>query len=136
MYCWQHLRKEMGLRVSESRIRGAGKGLFATRDFHPGEMISKYTGDVLGQDDLYERYEHNDQPYVLCIDVDHCIDARSTQAAVARYANACDHPRTGRASTCNSRFIHDALVATKHIWEGDEILVPYQRHTWYGEESD
>ena len=44
--CWQHTRLALGLRVAESTIPNAGKGLFALRDFAKDEWICDYGGDV------------------------------------------------------------------------------------------
>src|SRR6478609_1276980 len=40
--CWQHTAAEDGLRVKPSTIPGAGKGLFAERDFAPNRKIADY----------------------------------------------------------------------------------------------
>ena len=47
--CWQHLKRDSGLRVKQSQIAAAGMGLWTTRRFKPNEKIGKYfkyTGDL------------------------------------------------------------------------------------------
>jgi hypothetical protein len=52
------------------------------------------------------------------------IDARCTQASVARYANACDRP--GYKKPCNARFnAGGKLVAVKKLKKGQEVLTRY-----------
>jgi hypothetical protein len=55
-YCWRHMRSALGVRVANSRIAGAGKGLFAARDFPRWELIAPYDGEVISRAQLDARY--------------------------------------------------------------------------------
>ena len=48
------VRFRVQVRVAESRIPGAGEGLFATRDIGEGELVAFYGGFVLARGE----YEH------------------------------------------------------------------------------
>jgi hypothetical protein len=54
---WKH-----GVEVRSSRIRNAGDGLFAAKDFQPGEELGEYYGRVLS---LLEAYRLEDRDYLI-----------------------------------------------------------------------
>ena len=88
-YCWIHTQSLYHLRVNPSTIPGAGKGLFTTQPIHTGQSIVRYTGDVLNRHQLDERYlDGVAGDYVLQVNQNRFIDARSTQSSVARYVNS------------------------------------------------
>ena len=65
--CWQHLKKEQGLRVKQSEIAGAGFGLFTTKPFRKNQKIANYTGENLSRAAIESRYPGNTRgEYVLC----------------------------------------------------------------------
>jgi hypothetical protein len=128
--CWQHAAATTGLRVKKSTIPGAGKGLFADRDFPANRRIvlygkkSKY---MPGPVDLSRTQDRH--PYAMCITDKKCWDARSTQSTQARFANGCDKP--GHEKPCNAKMTPAAwLVSKKAIRKGDEIFFPYGPDYW------
>jgi hypothetical protein len=129
-FCWQHLKKEHGLRVKPSTIAGAGHGLYTTRDIKNNSKIASYTGDILTKEQLQQRYPGNTLgAYTLMQHGNKYVDARSTQTAVGRYANACDKP--GSRVRCNAKLTKAAtLKSVKKIKAGDEVFVPYGRDYW------
>src|SRR5690348_11703719 len=110
-----------------STILGGGSGLFANRDYKPGEPIIQYTGEVLDKKQKQTRYPHNDAHYVMYVKTDMYIDAIDpSKSSLARYIN------TGGRSHNNARPVthhHDGksvitIKATKQIRIGDEIFMP------------
>ena len=85
--CWQHLKRDSGLRVKQSQIAAAGMGLWTTRRFKPNEKIGKYTGERLTQEQLRERYGERRGEYVLCPNNGYCIDGKKTNSSTVRFAN-------------------------------------------------
>ena len=58
--CWQHLKKQEGLRVKPSGIQGAGMGLFTTKPFKKNEKIANYTGEQMSRAQINQRYPGKD----------------------------------------------------------------------------
>lgn len=120
--------------LKDSKIVGAGTGLFAKKKFKKDEFICWYFG-VLVEKDLVEN-EYYDSDYLLKnpYHLDLIIDADDPLSCFARYAN----DSLSRKKT-NSRFefyvdINTAsLVATKDIKKGDEIYVDYGTEFWLEE---
>ena len=120
--------------LKDSKIAGAGTGLFAKKKFKKDEFICWYFG-VLVDKDLVEN-EYYDSDYLLKNPhhLDFIIDADDPLSCFGRYAN----DSLGRKKN-NSRFefyvdINTAsLVATKDIKKGDEIYVDYGTDFWLDE---
>ena len=113
-----------------STIPGGGNGLYANRDYRPGEPIIQYTGEVLDEKQKQARYPNNDAQYVMYVKSNMYIDAVDpARSSLARYIN------TGGRSHNNARPVshhHNGksgvtVKATKHIRKGDEIFMPYGR---------
>lgn len=128
-YCHIHLELKEGLKIKPSTLPNAGMGLFATKQFHQGEKITPYTGDlVVSHDPSYGN------AYVLQLKQNPptFIDARKTTAGAGRYSNSC------RGGQCvnNANFVYDRLrkvaniKAKKLIKPGQEILTAYGRGYW------
>ena len=123
-FCYNHMRTEAGLRVTQSTVPQAGMGLFAARLFAKGDKVVSYAGDTIDLSD-----ERVGGPYVLALNRSTGIDAARTNAAYGRWAN--DPRSTGQQK--NAAFAIDrrnqsaCVRATKAIHTGSEILVPYGR---------
>lgn len=48
-----------GVTIRDSLVPGAGLGLFATRDFEKGELITKYEGPVITREDALRHRQEN-----------------------------------------------------------------------------
>lgn len=146
-YCWQHEIKEEHLRVKPSTIPHAGKGLFAQDVIKPkpkdankvvfkkGEKIADYGGEVLTKQQLDKRYPGDSLAvYGLQINKNRYIDARSTKAGVARYAN--DPRGSGKSANAKLKISRATnkgkLEATRPIKENQEVLASYGREYWRG----
>lgn len=138
--CWQHTIIQDGLRVKESGKRGAGMGLYAEKPFQTREVITKYTGKVMTGPQYRRKYPNNKQgAYTVQMgDKDLFVDAKKTNAGVARYANDCNAPsaKGRKRKHCNAVFAHNItdnvveLEANRPIRKGNEIFVNYGAEYW------
>lgn len=135
-YCFQHTKKKKGLAIKDSTIRNAGKGLFAARDLPRGTRLP-YKGELLSVAEINRRYPGQTLgEYVLCFGRGRgrrCVDARSTQAGLGRYANDV----RGTQLRPNAEFrdprrgeTWPALYLTRAVRAGEEILVSYGDEYW------
>ena len=139
-YCFQHLAKEKGVKIAESKIRllqpdgtlgKTGLGLFATKDFAKNRPIVPYEGEVFHMD------PGHDSGYVLQVARDRWIDARRTNS-IGRYSNSCRrvNQRRGECSGNNGKFTRHQpwpnLTASKKIKKGQEIVSSYGRTYFNG----
>ena len=126
-HCHTHMRLHDGLRVTASTVAHAGNGLFAARDFLPGEHLADYTGD-----ELIIRRDGDGGPYCLALTQRRAINAAPTNTGYGRWAN---DPR-GSNGGPNAEFILNPargtgrLRATARIRAGEEIFVSYGRQYW------
>ena len=125
-YCWTHLKKEEGLRIKQSKVAEAGKGLFAEKEFKKGETIALYTGDWVAAED------GAGGAYALQVSKTKIIDAARTNAGPGRWAN--DPRGTGRRANAELRYSAKnkvgSVAAKQKIKKGDEVLVSYGRQYW------
>ncbi len=124
--CWQHTQADQGLRVKPSTIPGAGKGLFAARTFHRNEKIARYGGEHLTKREIDHRYPGNTvAQYTVKTREGGYIDARNTNAGVARYANHKSHNQGANAALVSVGRDRVAIEAEKRIQPRHEIFVDY-----------
>ena len=128
-YCWVHLAQLRGARIKASQLPGAGKGLYAARDFHRDEVVARYTGDLVP---TASPDNFGSSAYVLELSEAVSIDAARTNAAEGRMIN--DARGSGRRSnsrfSCNQRNKTAVVRATRAIKKGEEIFVAYGREYW------
>jgi hypothetical protein len=136
--CWNHLRRDAGLRVRKSTVPGAGRGLFAARDL-PAEHDIPYTGDTIDLTDL-----RSGGPYVLQTRVGEGIDAARRNCGMGRWVNdpngAVDE--RGQPRQANCKFViwtprggadkpRVAAVRTlRAVSSGEELFVKYGDAYW------
>jgi hypothetical protein len=137
--CWNHLRRDLGLRVQKSTVPSAGKGLFAAwpRGLPKGHRIP-YTGDLISTDGgriggSYVLETRNDAEG---------IDAARRNCGLGRWVNDPRGATTeqGRPRTPNCEFtIHTprggrqrvaAVRTLRPILSGEELLVKYGAEYW------
>jgi hypothetical protein len=105
---------------------------YPTKEFHRGENIAPYSGDIIPEDDLdpgdlYALQIKKTPPRMF-------ISARRTNTGAGRYANA----RRGDQGDNNSQLVYDRVGrvgnvrATTTIRPEQEITVPYGRGYWRG----
>jgi hypothetical protein len=131
--CWIHNQGKKGLKIKQSTLQNAGKGLFAVtkkggnRDrpvFKPNEVITKYDGLPRTAEEIDEMYGEYTAPYTLLVgrgQNEHNIDA-ACRRGIASLAN---HKPASRA---NAKLTETGnLTATKNIFDGQEIFASYGR---------
>ena len=128
-HCWQHLLWRMNLRIKQSKH---GRGLYAQRPeqsdkpvFKKGQTVIEYDGQELTADALQERYGTPTAPYAVAKHKGLVVDATLNRSAGS-------HANHGRRPNC--RFgVNNAnkvvIIAIRHIYNGDEILLNYNRGT-------
>lgn len=123
--CWQHSRKQYGVRTGPSSIPGAGKGLFAVRDFAKGDVICPYGGRLLTGEQVERLYPGETlAPYVERVSRDVYRDAACVRG-IGSVANGMRLKSESNAETFVRRTRVPWLRALKHIPEGTEILNHY-----------
>lgn len=131
--CWQHLKRDSGLRVKQSQIAAAGMGLWTTRRFKPNEKIGNYTGERITKQQMLARYPNNKRgEYVLCPNNGYCIDGKKTNSSSIRFAN----DSKGNSQLKNNAVFKqgsDVLRAgPQGIPANREIFVSYGSDYWKG----
>ena len=129
--CFQH---RGDLKVKQSSIPNAGKGLFAfdrgspnSNDilYRPNDKIIDYLGDRINSDELNRRYGDDTAPYGLKINNNLFIDS-ATRRGIASLVNkpAPRHQSNSKLSV-NTTNLNATLKATKNIRNNQEILTSY-----------
>jgi uncharacterized protein len=123
---------EKQLIVKRSTLKGAGKGLFTTRDIPRGAKIVEYKGKVTRWKEVDSQQGLNG--YIYYVNRNHVIDASPRKEAVARYANdARGIVRTEGVSN-NCTYIIEGLKvyikSMRHIPAGSELFVGYGKEYW------
>lgn len=121
----------MKVKVAESRIPGAGKGLFAEEDIKKGQAIMDVTGPRRLAAEVDTVYADNDYLLELNDGTGDCIEVMDG----SRYANdakgAVNVPGLKNNAEFCSRDDHSMyLEATRNIKAGEEILVDYGPGYW------
>ena len=116
--------RDLGLRITASDIPGAGKGLFARKDFRRGDLIIPYDGERVTYAQLTHRYADYTAPYGLA-----STRALAEDGACHRGIGAMVNGASRRAGA-NAEFYRGKgnvlkLRARKNIRDGQEILAHY-----------
>ena len=133
--CFQHLELDKHLKVKPSTINGAGKGLFAFDKklnanailFKKNQIICRYEGEFIDEDELVERYGDKTSPYGMIVKKNEYIDS----AGQRYYGSLINHkPKTQSnaeyVAVVNQRNNHYINTkATKNIKNNTEIFIPY-----------
>lgn len=138
---WNVLFDEMAwFKIGASTIEGAGRGLFAARDFDQDDVLGLYTGerttireiDEEGTDDSYVlRYEATESTgqseTTICVDANPKVcDSTYIHAGWVHMANDAKD-----ASKTNVFFTSRGVVrAKKRIESGEELFVNYGLGYW------
>lgn len=124
----------MALLVKKSRLPGAGKGLFTTKDIKKGKKIIEYRGEIIDWKEYCKRVKEDKDGYLVYISRKKCIDAYNTPQYKARYANDAEGLIRSKKYKNNAEYqiIGDKvyLVATRDIKAGEEIFVSYSKDYW------
>ena len=124
--CWQHLRRDDGLRIKTSGIPGAGMGLFTARPIQRRGRVVEYEGEDMTMSEVDARYPGAGL-YVYCKNDTQCRDARVSTSGPARFANDGITRRLNNARMVSGSY---DLRAKKRIPAGKEILWDYGPTYW------
>lgn len=135
--CRVHTIKVKHVAIFKSTIPGTDmNGLFAYDEtkkdkadsiFDENDIICNYTGDIINEAELNDRYGDYTGPYAHKEDDDSFIDA-ACQRGIGSFPN-----HTDVIAVRNAYFLHDGsninIHASKPIFHGDEIFVNYNLST-------
>ncbi len=118
-------------RVAESKISGAGLGLFSKVVIQEGDTIGYYTGEILTDKQVLEEpYVNSD--YILWVCTDHNILGEGSLANYTRYINHSEQAN-GRI-VVSTRWKTARIEALDSILPDDEILIDYGPSYWEAKE--
>lgn len=137
--CWLHNCIKYGVKIKDSTIPGAGKGLFATRRLPKDSWICPYSGEPTTMNCIHQRYpgamtaaytEQIPGPANLAFD---CACSRGVGSLANARFNADGKVSALNRHNCLSRYrpVGDGvpgvwLKSTRVVEDGDEIF------NWYG----
>lgn len=110
------------LYVNKSTIPGAGLGLFAGEDIKAGDRISRYWGEVNG--------DNPDSSYLLDLEDGRYVDAKMATDCPARYANDARDDFANNAEFILTGSVYAYIFSTRDISKGEEIFVSYGEEYW------
>jgi uncharacterized protein len=121
------------LYVSGSRIPGAGNGLFTAIPIWKHEIISRFRGKLLSQEEADQRAKAGQNQYFISMPDGSIMDSMNSKC-FARYANDAEG-RIKTGSGLNSVITlddenHVCLVAIRDINAGEEIFCSYGKRYW------
>lgn len=130
--CWIHLLREKKVRIKESLIPNAGKGLFALDEkagenaivFKENQSITAYGGEVLTHDVLNQRYGDGNASYAISRGK-YVEDAACKRGVGSLINHASLQKKPNARLSFNTRTKRFVIVANKNIRNGSEILVSY-----------
>jgi serine/threonine protein kinase len=105
-----------------------GRGLEALEDVKKGDIITEYCGCAVNKKflpRLFQRYGNERKLYIMALDKDVYLDARS-KGSLARYINHSCEPNCVVERWKVRGIIRAAVVARKDISEGTELSFDYQ----------
>lgn len=149
-YCWQHAEQILNVRVQKSHWLPDGHhGLYASRPgargckikvFSKNDVIVEYLGEHINHDELSKRYDSVEivngrknivegfAEYTLQYAKDAFVDAQRLRGYAAYINDPSGHIPLDKKP--NAKFDGLNVVATKNIYNGDEILVSYGKQYW------
>ena len=123
---------EKQLVVKRSTLKGAGKGLFTSKEIVRGKKIVEYKGKVTTWKEVDDKDGMNG--YIYYVNRYHVIDASETKDFIARYAN--DAKGLARTEGLNNNCTYQIegkkvyIVSMRNIPAGSELFVGYGKEYW------
>lgn len=120
------------LYVQPSQIKNAGNGLFTAIDIEEGEIVSKFIGEIISDEEAKKRSELGDDDYFMMLPTGDTLDCKKTEC-FAKFANDAEGIPSGFK---NNTFIsmddddNVVLVAKRDIKSGEEIFTGYGKSYW------
>lgn len=125
-YCYVHNKYRKGLRIKNSTIKNAGRGLYAAKQYKLGQIVSQYQGQKLKKRDVDKKYKEQGDFTVCNGNKPHsiCVDAAVTSSSNGRYANTQNTQNNTELKYKNTSKTF-RLVATEPIQPQQEIFADY-----------
>ena len=128
-------REDSGLEVRESKIEGAGQGLFATRDFKEDEEICQYRGTIRTFKQMWQMKLHEKEYVMGGFGLNVHVDAGPHPEILARYINdnldeTKLNARFKKIKFCDPKKCHAQVRALRDIAAGEEIYCSYGNIYW------
>ena len=135
-FCWRHLLRDKQVRIKPSQY---GLGLFALnprkgereRIFKEGDIIVKYDGEIISQEEKTERYDNQTAPYGVLMR-DNTINDGACKRGVGTLVNHA----TGQRENAKFSFTINGelqVKAIKNIYNNREIFINYNKGRLAGE---
>lgn len=126
------LKEEEYLYIQPSQIKNAGNGLYTSIEILEGEIISKFIGEVISQEEAKKRSDLGDDDYFMMLPSGETLDCKRTEC-FAKFANDAE----GIPSEFKNNSIitidddnNVVLVATRDINSNEEIFTGYGKKYW------
>jgi SET domain-containing protein len=119
-----------GVEIRDSTLVGAGKGLFAKREFHAGDVICEYIGKMLSVKEVFRLEDHS---YLMRLGSPNIYIDGKDVFSFARHIN--DNRNKLKHNVKFEKYPQERkalVVAIKNIKPGDELFVDYGKWYWYG----
>ena len=120
------------LYVDESQIPNSGKGLFTSIPIEKDEIISKFIGEIISDDEAQRRVNNNDDQYFMNLPSGEIFDTKFTKC-FAKYSNDAEGIPTKFKNNSTIGMDDDdnvVLVAKRDIKSGEEIFTGYGKDYW------
>jgi hypothetical protein len=131
--CWQHARTYYNIRIKDSNIQGAGKGVFVDRPrtaqgvlvFKKKDKICPYYGDVLNEDEYNARARNPIYTLRLRGGENPLYEDAACERGIGSIINHTTTRNSNVRFSIGNNPKKGWIVATKNIYNGDELLVNY-----------
>lgn len=120
------------LYAQPSQIPNAGNGLFTSIDIESGEIISKFVGEVISDEEAKKRADLGDDDYFMMLPTGETLDCKRTEC-FAKFANDAEGIPSGfknNAIITMDDYDNVVLAADRDIRAGEEIFVGYGKRYW------
>ncbi|MBL0358198.1 MAG: SET domain-containing protein-lysine N-methyltransferase [Chitinophagaceae bacterium] len=120
------------LKVKDSNLPGAGKGLFTKKFIPKGTLITEHLGKI----STWNEADHDDgnNAYIYYVSKNHVIDAKDHSGSLAHFTNDARGYKKLIGFTNNSKYVERGkrvfIEATKDIQPNEEIFVSYGKEYW------
>ncbi|MBA2613159.1 MAG: SET domain-containing protein [Bacteroidetes bacterium] len=124
----------MALKIKNSKLPNAGKGLFTDKPIKKNSKIIEYKGEIINWKEYEKRVLEHKDGYLLYINKQRCIDAYDTPKYKARYANDAEGLSRIKGLKNNAYYEISGkqayIVAERDINAGEEVFVGYSKEYW------
>ncbi len=130
-YCFQHMQSIKHLKIRPTTLPGfTFSGLFAWDPsavgpiFRNEDVVCKYFGDVVEPAIIQEHYGNSTAPYAFLANKNRAVDC-ACRRGIGALANTSAGHNNCRFSVSNANGGSLSIKATKNIYHGQELFVPY-----------